>query len=261
MSSTPNQSSQWNAADYGRNGAFVPALGMPVVALLAPQKGEHILDLGCGDGVLTQALIDTGAIVTAVDASQAMVASAQARGIDAQVADGQALSFDGQFDAVFSNAVLHWMLDGGAVAWGVFRALKPGGRFVGEMGGVGNVRAMRTALYQELEARGYALPENDQQWYPTIEEFSTIYSAAGFADIEAQLIDRPTPLPAGPAGWFRTFRTGFMNVSGVPEDQHEAIFTAAEKHIPENLLGEDGIWRADYVRLRFTMKKAERKAD
>jgi len=257
MSGAPNRSSQWNAADYGRNGAFVPALGMPVVSLLAPQKGEHILDLGCGDGVLTLALIDAGALVTAVDASEDMVASARVRGIEAHVADGQALAFEAQFDAVFSNAALHWMLDGAAVARGVFRALKPGGRFVGEMGGAGNVRAMRIALYQELEARGYALPENDQQWYPDIGEFSAIYSEAGFTDIEAKLIDRPTPLPAGPAGWFRTFRTGFMDVLGIPKAEHEEIFEAAAKRLPADLLGEDGVWRADYVRLRFSMRKAD----
>lgn len=255
--SAPNASSTWNAADYGRNGAFVPELGAPVVELLAPQPGEHILDLGCGDGVLTQSLVDAGAIVTAVDASEEMVASARAGGIDAQLADGEKLTFEDAFDAVFSNAALHWMLDGPAVARSVFRALKPGGRFVGEMGGAGNVRAVRHALYDELEARGYALPESDQQWYPDIEEFSEIYGAAGFADIDARLIPRPTPLPAGPAGWFRTFRSGYMAVVGVPEREWEEIFEAAVARVPPRLLGEDGIWRADYVRLRFTMRKPD----
>lgn len=253
----PNISSKWDAADYGRNGAFVPALGAPVVELLAPQSGEHILDLGCGDGVLTQGLIDAGAIVTAVDASQDMVGSARERGIEAQVMDGENMDFDARFDAVFSNAALHWMLNGAAVAAGVFRALKPGGRFVGEMGGAGNVQAMRHALYQELEARGYVLPESDQQWYPSVDEFSDIYAAAGFADIGARLIDRPTPLPAGPAGWFRTFRSGFMAVVGVPPEQWESIFEAAAEHVPPELRGDDGIWRADYVRLRFSMRKPD----
>ncbi|MCB2014368.1 MAG: class I SAM-dependent methyltransferase [Sphingobium sp.] len=255
--SAPNTSSTWDAADYGRNGAFVPALGAPVAELLAPQPGEKILDLGCGDGVLTQGLIDAGAVVTAVDASEDMVASARERGIEAQVKDGEKLDFNARFDAVFSNAALHWMLDGTAVAAGVFKALKPGGRFVGEMGGAGNVRAMRHALYRELEARGYVLPESDQQWYPSVEEFSGIYATAGFADIEARLIDRPTPLPAGPAGWFRTFRSGFMAVVGVPADQWEPIFEAAAERVPAALRGDDGIWRADYVRLRFSMRKPD----
>ena len=253
--SAPNQSSQWNAADYGRNGAFVPALGLPVVELLDPRPGEHILDLGCGDGTLTQALVDAGAIVTAVDASADMVAAATARGLDAAVADGEKLSFVNAFDAVFSNAALHWMLDGAAVAAGVFRALKSGGRFVGEMGGAGNVQAMRAALNAELEAHGYTLPAGDQQWYPAPEEFGAIYDAAGFADIDVRLIDRPTPLPAGPQGWFRTFRRGYCDVIGVPEAEREALFDAAAALLPTAMQGEDGVWRADYVRLRFSMRK------
>lgn len=251
----PNRSSLWDASDYGRNGAFVPALGLPVVELLAPQPGEEILDLGCGDGTLTQALIDAGAKVAAVDASQAMVAAARANGIDAMVADGQALPFEARFDAVFSNAALHWMLHGAAVAAGVYRALKPGGRFVGEMGGAGNVARLRRALNEELAARGYALPDHDLQWYPTPEAFGGIYAAAGFTGVEARLIDRPTPLPAGPEGWFHTFRTGLMDVVGVPEDQREELVQAAAKRLPVDMLGEDDIWRADYVRLRFSMKK------
>lgn len=255
MGTAPNPSSEWNAADYGRNGAFVPALGLPVVELLAPQPGEHILDLGCGDGTLTQALVDAGGIVTAVDASADMVAAAKARGLDAAVADGEKLSFVNVFDAVFSNAALHWMLDGAAVAEGVFRALKPGGRFVGEMGGAGNVRALRSALNAELEARGYRLPEGDQQWYPSPDAFSAIYGAAGFADIDARLIDRPTPLPAGPQGWFRTFRSGYCDVIGVPQAERDALFDAAAARLPAAMCGADGVWRADYVRLRFSMRK------
>lgn len=255
--SAPNASSRWDAADYGRNGAFVPALGLPVVELLAPVAGEHILDLGCGDGTLTQALIDAGAHVIGVDASAEMVAAARDRGIDARVMDGERLTFDAEFDAVFSNAVLHWMLDGAAVARGVFRALKPGGRFVGEMGGAGNVRALRAALNEELVAHGYALPDHDQQWYPDGEAFRAIYGAAGFQKIEARLIDRPTPLAAGPASWFRTFRGGYLDMIGVPEAERGAIYEAAAARLPEAMRGEDGIWRADYVRLRFTMRKGD----
>lgn len=255
--SSANRSSQWDAADYGRNGAFVPALGLPVVDLLAPRAGERILDLGCGDGILTQALIDAGADVTAVDASADMVAAAQARGIAAQRADGQALSFDGEFDAVFSNAVLHWMLDGAAVAAGVFRALRPGGRFVGEMGGVGNVARLRAALNAELTDRGYALPADEQQWYPDVESFTALYRAAGFVAVDARLIDRPTPLPAGPVGWFRTFRSGFMDVVGVAGEQRQEIMAAAASRLPQQMQGADGVWMADYVRLRFSMRKSD----
>ena len=142
-----NPFSRWEPDDYAKNAAFVPALGAPVLALLDPKPGERILDLGCGDGVLTVKLVEAGAEVVGVDASDTMIAVAKARGLDVHVVDGQSLDFEAEFDAVFSNAALHWMLDGEAVARGVFRALKPGGRFVGEMGGHGQCRysALRAA--------------------------------------------------------------------------------------------------------------------
>ncbi|AGH47999.1 methyltransferase [Sphingomonas sp. MM-1] len=250
-----NPTSRWEARDYAANAAFVPALGAPVLALLDPQPGEHILDLGCGDGVLTEKIADAGAEVIGVDASEAMVAAARARGIDARVADGQALDFGPEFDAAFSNAALHWMLDGDAVAAGVFRALKPGGRFVGEMGGDGNVARLREALYAELAARGYALPADDPQWYPTPDAFAAVYAKAGFVAIEVDLIPRPTPLPAGAAGWIRTFRGGFMTNVGVPEAEQAEVAIATQERLKPELLQPDGTWIADYVRLRFSMRK------
>lgn len=252
---TVNPASQWSPADYDRNAAFVPALGAPVLALLAPKAGERILDLGCGTGTLTEQIRKAGADVVAIDASPAMVDAAKLHGIDARVGDGQSLGFGPEFDAVFSNAALHWMLDGAAVARGVFRALKPGGRFVGEMGGDGNVATLRAGLRLELAERGYTLPERDPQWYPSVAEFTALYTAAGFTDIDAQLIPRPTPLPAGVSGWLHTFRVGFLDGLKVPADEHHAIADAVQRRLAPVLQKPDGSWEADYVRLRFSMRK------
>jgi SAM-dependent methyltransferase len=250
-----NPTSRWSPADYARNAAFVPELGRAVVELLAPRPGERILDLGCGDGVLTEALVAAGAEVVGVDASPEMVAAAKARGLDARVMDGQALSFDAAFDAVFSNAALHWMLDPPAVARGVFRALKPGGRFVGEQGGAGNIARLRGALREVLTERGCPIPAEDPQWYASPDEFCAVYEAAGFTDVEAWLIDRPTPLPSGAAAWYKTFRAGFLDAAQVPDAEIEAVTAAAEERAAPALRQSDGRWIADYVRLRFTMRK------
>jgi trans-aconitate methyltransferase len=250
-----NPTSSWSPKAYAKNAAFVPELGKAVVALLAPKAGERILDLGCGDGVLTEVLVAAGAEVVGVDASPEMVAAAKGRGLDARVMDGQALTFERDFDAVFSNAALHWMLDPPAVAQGVFRALKPGGRFVGEQGGAGNIATLRRALREVLAERGYALPADDPQWYASPEEFHTVYAAAGFDGIEAWLIDRPTPLPSGAADWYKTFRAGFLDQAQVPPSEIEAIAADAEARAAPTLRQPDGRWIADYVRLRFTMRK------
>lgn len=250
-----NTTSRWDADDYKKNAAFVPALGAPVVDLLAPRPGEHILDLGCGDGALTERLVAAGAIVVAIDASSEMIAAARARGLDAHVMDGQALVFGPEFDAVFSNAALHWMLDPGAVAKGVFAALKPGGRFVGEMGGHGNIATLRGALHAELGERGYSMPGGDPQWYATPEEFVSVYEEAGFTTISATLIPRPTPLPAGVTGWLRTFRTGFLDTAGVPDAEQNDVAQAVERRLETAFRQPDGTWLADYVRLRFSMRK------
>lgn len=245
----------WNPVDYAQNAAFVPALGAAVVDLLAPKAGERILDLGCGDGVLTEQLVASGAIVHGVDASPAMIDAARARGLDVALADGQALDFDARFDAVFTNAALHWMLDPPAVAAGVFRALKPGGRYVGEMGGEGNIAILRAGLRAVLVERGYPVPADDPQWYASVEQFTAVHRAAGFPDIEAWLIDRPTLLPGGAAAWFKTFRAGFLDAAAVPESALEAVTLEAEARVAPMLRQPDGSWIADYVRLRFTMRK------
>lgn len=256
-----NLASRWSATDYARHASFVPALGAAALELLAPRPGELILDIGCGDGALTQKIAEAGARVIGLDASPEMVEAARKRGIDAFVADAQALDLEnqverfGQFDAAFSNAALHWMLDQGAVASGIFGVLKHGGRFAGEMGGEGNLQHMRAALRDELTGRGYRMPDEDPQWYPVPDEFSLLYALAGFIDIQAQIIPRPTPLPEGIAGWVKTFRAGLMDMAGVPESERDAVAEAVAARAAPALTGPDETMHADYVRLRFSMRK------
>lgn len=247
--------SRWSAADYAANAAFVPALGAPVLALLDARAGERILDLGCGDGVLTEKIAVAGAEVIGIDASEEMISAARARGLDARRANAEKLDFEGAFDAVFSNAALHWMLDVEAVARGVFRALRPGGRFVGEMGGAGNIAALRAGIRAELVERGYRLPDRDPQWYPEAEEFGRVYGSAGFDEIDARIIPRETDLPNGVAAWVRTFRAGWLDVAGVPEEERGAIAAAVERRLEPMLRRPDGSWFADYVRLRFSTRR------
>ena len=250
-----NTASRWSPADYAQNAAFVPALGASVLELLDPQPGEAILDVGCGDGVLTEKIVAAGAKVIGVDASEEMIAAAKARGIDAYLADAQALDFSSHFDAAFSNAALHWMLDPEGVASSVFRALRPGGRFVGEMGGEGNIAILRSGIREELTLRGYSVPPADPQWYPGVAAFSRVYASAGFSELEARIIPRQTDLPNGVAAWVRTFRAGWMDAAGVPDDEQAEVAAAVERRLAPKLRRPDGSWFADYVRLRFTMRK------
>jgi SAM-dependent methyltransferase len=240
----------WRAERYQRHAGFVPELGMPVVELLAPRPGERILDLGCGDGALTARLVEAGCRVVGVDAAPDMIRQARERGLDAHLADGQALSFAAAFDAVFSNAALHWMKrDPAAVVAGVARALVPGGRFVGEMGGHGNVAAIVTALVAVLDARGLDGAAAIPWYYPTPDEYGALLERAGFAVERIELFPRPTPLPTGMAGWLDTFAEPFLG--RLPEAERGAAAAAAVRLLRCSLCDGKGRWTADYVRLRF----------
>jgi trans-aconitate methyltransferase len=244
----------WSAASYAANARFVADLGGDVLALLAPQPGERILDLGCGDGALTARIAAAGASVLGVDASANMVHAAQALGLDAIVMDGEQLTFDGEFDAVFSNAALHGMADGVAVIAGVFRALKPGGRFVGEFGGHGNVAAIVTAMYAALSAHGLD-SASMRRWYPTAERYAAMLQAGGFDVRSAQLIPRPTPLPTGIEGWLDIF--GAPMLGDVPAAERATLMLEVAALLAPALRTDTGEWIADYVRLRFEAKRKE----
>lgn len=246
----PAAGQEWDAGRYAAHARFVTELGAPVVELLAPQPGERILDLGCGDGVLSARLAQLGCTIVGVDADPDMVRAAQALGVDARLGDGLCLPFVGEFDAVFSNAALHWMkADPDAVIAGVARALRPGGRFVGEMGGHGNVAAVSVALLAALAHRGVdgvaAIP-----WYfPTIAQYRARLERQGFAVGQIELLPRSTALPTGMARWLETFAGPMLE--GIAPAEHEAVRAEAVELLRTVLRDDEDRWTADYVRLRF----------
>jgi SAM-dependent methyltransferase len=247
LSQAAASTSKWNAADYARVGAFVAELGAAALDLLDPQLGERILDVGCGEGSLTKKIVERGATVLGIDNSPEMIAASRANGVDAVQMDVADMTFSSEFDAAFSNATLHWVLEKEQAARAIFRALKPRGRFAGEMGGEGNIRKLREALDEELIIRGYAPPFEASNWYASPEEFASIYEAAGFAEVDARLIQRPTPIDHGVDQWVTTFRRGWLDKAGVPEGERTDIGAAVAERFGSNV--------ADYVRLRFIMRK------
>ena len=241
----------WNPKAYAQNGAFVHALAGGVVEWLAPQPGERILDLGCGDGQLSARLAAAGASVQGVDASPQMAEAARSRGVPADVATAEQLPYPAAaFDAVFSNAALHWVRGQDAMMRQVHRVLRPGGRFVAELGGQGNIAAIRVALMAVLARHGFADAEDGVNYYPTAEAYSRRLEKHGFRVERIALIPRPTPLSeSGMRGWLNTFRRGVLE--SLPESIREKVVEETCALVAPALQDEDGNWVADYVRLRF----------
>ncbi len=221
---------------------------------LAPRPDEKILDLGCGDGQLTTRLEASGANVMGADASPAMVEAARARGIDAVVANAEELPFaNATFDAVFSNAALHWVRDQDAILAEVHRVLKPGGRFVAEMGGHGNIAAIRVALIAVLERHGFGGLEDGVNYYPTPEAYRRRLERQIFHVEHLALIPRPTKLEkSGMTAWLQTFRRGVLD--SLPPDSREVVLRETTVLLEPALQDEDGNWIADYIRLRFVAR-------
>ncbi len=242
-------SQSWNPAEYARHGRFVADLAEGVFALLGPKAGEKILDLGCGDGALTERIVEAGADVVAVDSSAEMIEAARLRGLNAHVVNGDALPFSAEFDAVFSNAALHWMLDQGAVLAGVRRALVPGGRFAAEMGGHGNIAAIRVALRAASVPYGIDSESAGSNVFYSPEEYAALLEGLGFSVEQMQLVPRPTLLPGGIGAWIQTFRRGLLDQ--IPPAARDNLIEEVTSLLQPILADRAGRWHADYVRLRF----------
>lgn len=246
----------WDPESYARNARFVSELGAPVVELLAPRSGARILDLGCGDGALTKKLVELGCEVIAVDSSAAQVEAARQLGLDARVMDAEALPFQEEFDAVFSNAVLHWIRQPDAMIRGVYRALRPGGRFVAECGGAGCVDTVRRALVEALGRRGIDGEARVPWYFPTPEDYRARLERGGFRVDRIALFPRPTPLPGDIVGWLEVFAQSFLQ--GLSEMERREYLEEVRAAVEAKLRDANGVWVADYVRLRFAASKAGR---
>lgn len=249
---------KWNADLYDQKHAFVFKFGEDVLDLLDVKAGEHILDIGCGTGHLTKQIQDKGAIVKGTDYSPDMIAQAKALFPDVDFAVENAADFytDQKYDAVFSNAALHWVLDANGAIKSIYDALKHGGRFVAEMGGKGNVEKLTQAVRLVLVNHGYINQADVKVWFfPSTAEYAKLLEDHGFRVTFTSHFDRKTPLQDGDEGvakWIRMFGAQFLQ--DIPEDEKEQILKEIT-HKLEPYYNEGGQWYADYKRLRFVAVK------
>jgi trans-aconitate methyltransferase len=253
MQNTHNQS--WNPSLYDNRAAFVSELGADLVEQLKPQPGELILDVGCGTGDLTAQISRRGAKVLGLDGSAEMIATARSKhpNLEFMHADAQELSFDATFDAVFSNAALHWMLRADDTARGMARALKPNGRLVAEFGGAGCVQTVREAALQVLSKWGVEEPVLNNWYFPNIATYASVLQSAGFSVRWAALFERPTPMVGedGLRTWLELFCPKLLSRLGADR----ARFLAEVSELCAPKLYREGHWVLDYVRLRVLALK------
>lgn len=243
---------------YESKHSYVWKYAADLIELLSPKRGERILDLGCGTGHLTHQIAASGAKVVGIDSDPAMVAEAKKNypKLRFEVGDGVNFRFTEPFDAVFSNASIHWMKEPGRVVACIWRALKPDGRFVAEFGGKGNVKAIIDAIYSAVEALLCPPKQELNPWYfPSLGEYSALLEDHGFLVTYAALVDRLTPLESGEKGlrlWLDMFGGDFM--IDVPEEKRGDVIRYIETRLRPDLYRE-GTWFADYKRIRVVAVK------
>ena len=242
-------SQDWDPDSYAANARFVSRLGSRILNKLSPCKGEDILDLGCGDGYLSKEIVNAGSKVVAIDSSSDFVEAAKKNGVDAYLINAHNLTYNKQFDAVFSNAALHWMLDPDSVIKGVSESLKPGGRFVAEFGGIGNVKKIIKSIQSEFANQGFQNFYNNPWYFPSIKEYKNKLEKHNFLIREIELFDRPTKLPSDVGKWLDVFADPFF--VNIDHQSKVKMKNNIIEDLSKEIRDESGVWWADYVRLSF----------
>jgi trans-aconitate methyltransferase len=247
------QNPKWNAALYDEKHSFVWKLAAGLLELLDAKPGERILDIGCGTGHLTAQIAATGAQVVGIDRSSEMIDQARAvhPALRFEVADARALKFNHEFDAVFSNATLHWITEPEPVVVSIAAALRSGGRFVAEFGGKGNVAGLLSAVARAWKNLNLAGPAPSPWYYPSLAGYASLLEKHGLEVTYSALFDRPTPLEDGERGlgnWLDMFGASF--VERFPSEIHTRLRSEIEKEARASLF-DDGRWVMDYRRLRL----------
>lgn len=242
----------WNANLYDQNHSFVSKYGNNLIDLLALKEGEKILDLGCGTGDLAKKMYDIGGNVVGIDNSQNMINQALVKypEIKFVLRDVTDLGFNSEFDAVFSNATLHWVKQPKLGLQSIYRSLKSSGRFVAEFGGKGNVQIITNEIINQINQSGIEFNMEQIPWYyPSIGEYTSLMEDAGFRVTFAEHFDRTTPLDGehGLRNWIKMFGNTFFE--GIDEERTESIITKVENNL-KGILYINGKWIADYKRIR-----------
>ena len=243
---------KWNATLYDNKHSFVAKYGEDVLGWLAPQVDEHILDVGCGTGMLTEKIAETGAIVTGLDASPEMIAKAKQsyNNIEFVVKDASNFSFDKKFDAAFSNATFHWIKDQQNVLQCIYDVLEPSGRLVYEMGAKHNIESIHNAVKKVLIDEGFESNTNiEVNYFSSAAEQATMLEKVGFTVVNILQFNRPTELVGedGMKNWIVQFAQAYFK--NIPTEKAKAMIDKAVAILKETNYHE-GRWYADYIRLR-----------
>ena len=248
----------WDPERYDEDHSFVWRYAEKILQLLDPQPNERVLDLGCGTGHLTAEIAKAGASVVGIDQSSEMVSKAKSNypDLDFEIADARSLPFKSDFDAVFSNAVLHWVRPPQKVVESVYTAAKPGGRFVAEFGAFGNINSILRALSTALNEQGVTEAES-KFFYPRVASYKALLENQGMKVDHAEYVDRPTPLDGGEAGfrkWLEVFRVDSLSLT--PTCLRDKLIARVEE-LARPVLFREGTWIADYKRIRIRAFKSQ----